>query len=250
MTNEDLARRGFATGTDVYHRARPAYRPEVLAYLAGAAGLAPDAHVLDLAAGTGRMTRELVALGTDVTAVEPAPAMRETFVAELPDVRLVDGTAEQIPAGDAQFDAVVVAQAFHWFDAPAALREIARVLRPGGALAVLWNERDQSEPWAAELGAATRWEGFRPYLVDRDLGTDLDANGRYEPAVRRDFPWTDRLTHEQLLERVGTFSYVVAMPEHERTALFGRVRAYLPKLPDPVELPYVTGTLVSRKRGR
>lgn len=245
MTTDDLARRGFATGTDVYHRARPAYRAEMLTHLSTELGLRNETRVLDLAAGTGRMTRELISLGADVTAVEPAPAMRATFRTALPDVPVTDGTAERIPFPDAAFDAVVVAQAFHWFDGPKALREIARVLRPGGALALVWNARDESEGWAADLGKAVRWP-FTPWDVDAQFRTDLADTGRFDAGTKRDFRWTDRLTHHQFVERIGTFSYIVAMPTAEREALLTAVRTHLASLPDPLDVPYTGHVFITR----
>ncbi|WP_126635104.1 class I SAM-dependent methyltransferase [Embleya hyalina] len=243
----ELARRGFGSGADRYHRARPAYRPEVIAYLHGAVDLGPGREVLDLAAGTGRMTAELVALGADVTAVEPSEAMRATFARALPEVPLHIGSAEEIPFPAGSFDAVVVAQAFHWFDGPAALREIARVLRPGGGLVLLWNERDESDAEALALSAVTEWKEFQPYEVGRDFRTDLDASGRYLPAVRRDFRWTETLAHRELTDRIATLSYVNALPEAEHADFFARLRTHLADRPDPMDIPYVTDTFVTHE---
>lgn len=250
MELSDLARRGFGSGADTYHRARPEYRPEPLGHLRDELGLAAGVRVLDLAAGTGRMTRHLVALGADVTAVEPSEAMRETFTRVLPAVPVVDGTGEEIPFPDESFDAVVVAQAFHWFDGPRALREIARVLRRAGGLALIWNERTESDAFSAEISAVTDWTNRQPYDVGRDFRTDLDASGHFSPAQRRQFFWDDRLTHDELVERVGTFSYINAMPAPERTRLFTRLRTHLSTRPNPLDVPYVTDTFTARKHAR
>lgn len=244
----ELARRGFGSGADRYHRARPAYRPEVIAHIRAAVGLGPGREVLDLAAGTGRMTRELAASGAAVTAVEPSEAMGAVFAAGLPDVPLRIGTAERIPLPDGSFDAVVVAQAFHWFDGPAALREIARVLRPGGGLVVLWNERDKSDAETVALNAVAEREEFRPYQVGRDFAADAAASGRYGPAVRRRFRWTETLTHDQLTARIATFSYVNAMPQAEREPFFARLHEHLSTRPDPMDIPYLTHTFVTHTR--
>ncbi|MDI2125295.1 class I SAM-dependent methyltransferase [Yinghuangia seranimata] len=247
MELSELARKGFGSGADTYHRARPEYPRVALDHLHAALGLGPGARVLDLAAGTGRMSRHLVAWDCDVTAVEPSDAMRAEFTEGLPGVPLLAGTAEEIPADDGAFDAVVVAQAFHWFDGPVALREIARVLRPGGALGLIWNERDESLPEAARLSEVAGWTRNMPYDVGRDFRADLDASGLYAPAERRTTSWSDTLTHDQMTLRFSTLSYVNAMPAEERDALLVRVRAELARHPDPLDVPYLTDTFTARR---
>lgn len=247
MAVDDLARRGFGSRADRYHQARPTYRPEVMAYLREALGLEPGVRVLDLAAGTGHMTARLVALGVDVSAVEPSEAMRTVFAEVVPGVPIAAGTAEEIPFGDGSFDVVVVAQAFHWFDAPVALREIARVLRPGGGLVLLWNERDEAAPFNAAVSEAIAWERLRPYDVQHDFTADLDASGLFTTARSRQFAWAERLTHEQELARLATISYVNAMPTDARDGLLGRLRELLAEEPDPRDVGYVTNTFVAAK---
>lgn len=145
--------RSFGGVADAYDRGRPSYPDEAVAWLVGA----PDrtqapATVLELGAGTGKLTERLVALGHDVHATEPDEAMLAVLRRRLPDVRTAATGAEEIPAADASVDVVVVAQAFHWFDHERALPEIARVLRPGGHLALVWNVRDERIPWVRKLG--------------------------------------------------------------------------------------------------
>ena len=144
----DVRAASFGSVADVYDRARPGYPDEAVRWLVGDA----PRRVLDLAAGTGKLTRSLVAAGHDVVAVEPAEEMLAHLRAAVPAAEALVGTAEAIPLPDASVDAVTVAQAFHWFDPPAALREIARVLRPDGALGLVWNTRDEREPWVRRLG--------------------------------------------------------------------------------------------------
>jgi SAM-dependent methyltransferase len=134
---------GFGRAAGAYERGRPGYPSDALAWLAERLELGPGRTVLDLAAGTGALTRALLTTGAEVVAVEPVAEMRSALPAE---TRVLDGTAEAIPLGDATADAVTVAQAFHWFDGPVALAEIHRVLRPGGVLALVWNRRDQASP--------------------------------------------------------------------------------------------------------
>ena len=132
-----LARSGFSTGSALYERARPGYSDESVDHLVDRLGIVPGSRVLDIAAGTGKLTRELVARGASVVASEPSASMREVFATAVPGTAQVGATAEALPIADRSFDAVTVAQAFHWFDAPVALAEIARVLRPGGGLGLV-----------------------------------------------------------------------------------------------------------------
>src|SRR5688572_18675934 len=141
--------RSFGSVAEVYERARPTYPEDAVRWLAGD----EPRDVVDLGAGTGKLTRSLVALGHRVTAIEPLPEMLELLPVAAPGARPILGSAEVIPLPDEYADVVTAAQAFHWFDHAVALPEIARVLRPGGRLALVWNTRDDREPWVAKLSA-------------------------------------------------------------------------------------------------
>ena len=163
----ELSRRGFADGAD-YQAARPGYPPAALEYLVRSLGLGERDRVVDLGAGTGLLTRELRERFADVTAIEPSAGMREVLAAAVAGVRVLDGRDVAIPLPDACAEAVFVAQAFHWFDAPRALEEIHRLLVPGGGLALLWNNRDESVGWVAEFSRAMRWDRCSPYSAATD----------------------------------------------------------------------------------
>ena len=160
-----LKRRATSFGqvADEYARGRPGYPAEAIDWVLESA---PGGRVIDLGAGTGKLTRALVAPGRTVTAIEPLDEMRERLAADLPEVTTLAGSAESMPVADASADAVFVAQAFHWFDPVPALNEIARVLAAGGMLGLIWNTRDDSEPWVAEFSrilslpveAASAWD--------------------------------------------------------------------------------------------
>ncbi|WP_148616242.1 class I SAM-dependent methyltransferase [Nocardioides rubriscoriae] len=140
--------RSFGGVADAYHRGRPSYPDDAVAWLVGDRPVT----VLELGAGTGKLTERLVAAGHDVHATEPDEAMLAVLRRRLPDVRTSATGAEEIPVADQSVDVVVAAQCFHWFDAAVALPEIARVLRPGGHLAAVWNQRDERIPWVRKLG--------------------------------------------------------------------------------------------------
>src|SRR3954469_20179657 len=142
VSEKDRYRLSFGSVADIYERARPLYAPEALEWLRGRL---PLRRVVDVGAGTGKLSRQLAALGTDVVAVEPDEAMRAVFARVLPEIELLAGSAEELPLPDGSVDAVTAAQAFHWFDLERALPELHRVIRPGGGIAVLWNEWDDDD---------------------------------------------------------------------------------------------------------
>jgi len=237
-TTANLGTDGFADG-ERYQSARPSYPSEAVAFLVESLGIDSDSNVLDLGAGTGIFTELLVPTGARITAVEPAPGMREVLARRLPDVEVLDGRDVAIPLATSSLDAVLVAQAFHWFDADAALREIHRVLVAGGGLGLIWNERDESVPWVAHLGRAMRWPEHQPYRVGTDF-TPVIESGPFERVERRTFRYDQRLDHDLLRQRVLTTSYIAIMGDDERAALMRDVDDVVTTLPDTVVLPYVT----------
>jgi SAM-dependent methyltransferase len=197
------------------------------------------------------MTSLLAETGGEVVAVEPVAAMRERLAARLAGVEALDGTAEQIPLPDASVDAVVVAQAFHWFDAPAALREIARVLRERGGLALVWNSRDTAEPWVARINELIRWNaGTIPtYDAGDERWVDVvAASGRFTPVALRELRYEQVVDEDTLVDRVASTSYVATMPDHERAALLAEVRQVVAGFPPTFVLPYRTFAYWCRRR--
>ena len=153
MPVHEVAERGFGRAAGEYERGRPGYPPEAVEFLVRELALAPGRTVLDVGAGTGKLTRLLQPSGARVLALEPVAGMREQLLAAVPGVELVGGTAEAIELPDEAVQAVTSATAFHWFDTEPALREFHRVLVPGGRLALLWNARDESVDWVADIAA-------------------------------------------------------------------------------------------------
>ena len=192
--------------------------------------MGPGVDVLDLAAGTGKLTVDLVARGARVVAVEPVAEMR----AKLEGVEALDGTAEAIPLDDGSVDVVTVGQAFHWFDVPAALAECARVLRPGGVLAMLWNVRDETVGWVRELGEIKDdVDGGPPYDHHRQVDWEalVAASGAFEGYLEDWFPNWQEASVEVVVGRTASTSWISALPDARREAVLDDVRALLARHP-------------------
>lgn len=219
IVNRDPKVRGpytaFADVAGAYERGRPGYPEEAVRWLAGD----EPRDVVDLGAGTGKLTRTLVALGHRVTAVEPLDEMRTELVAAFPGVRALVGAAEAIPLPDASADVVTCAQAFHWFDHTSAMPEIARVLRPGGRLALVWNSRDDRDPWMARLSAII---GNETVGVD-DVHPPIDESGLFGPVETAEFSFEQRLDRDGLLDLVLSRSYCAKLPRVEREPILEAV---------------------------
>ena len=230
MGDQDfLLRAGsFGAAADVYERSRPTYPVEAVR-----SALPLDAvRVLDLGAGTGKLTRVLLDLGLDVVAVEPDAQMRALLPAR---AEVLAGTAEQLPLEDASVDAVLVGQAFHWFDVEPALREIKRVLRPGGVLGLLWNLRDESVDWVRTVGE----------LWGADIGMDVGRQPPFAPVAgltapqREVFEHRESMDTDQLIDLAASRSHVIVLPPDERDEVLAQVRRAAPES-EPLELPYRT----------
>ncbi|OBF47089.1 class I SAM-dependent methyltransferase [Mycolicibacterium monacense] len=231
MTDPSLS---FGEQAAAYERGRPSYPPEAIDWL-----LPRGAHtVLDLGAGTGKLTTRLVERGLDVIAVDPIPEMLEVLTQSLPETPALLGTAEEIPLADDSVDAVLVAQAWHWFDPERAVKEVSRVLRPGGRLGLVWNTRDERLGWVKDLGNIIGHEN--------DPFTDeVSLPGPFNGLERRHVEWTNYLTPQALIDLVASRSYCITSPADVRTRTLDRVRELLATHPALVNttglaLPYVT----------
>jgi SAM-dependent methyltransferase len=215
----------------------------------------PGANVLDLAAGTGKLTRQLMATGATLVAVEPVAAMRAQL-ARLAAGEVLGGTAEAIPLRDGSLDAVTVGQAFHWFDAGRAVAELGRVLRPGGRLGLIWNARDESRPWVAEIGAILdRHAGDAPRYREGRWRAAFDAADRCTPLRHRAFHHLHHLDRAAVLDRFASISFIAALPDTARARVLeeiGRVLDAEPSLAgqDRIGLPYRTDLYWCERHGR
>ncbi|HET7170947.1 MAG TPA: class I SAM-dependent methyltransferase [Gaiellales bacterium] len=242
MEDRDRRARSFGAVADRYARARPGYPQAAVEWLLEGA---PGRKVVDLAAGTGKLTQVLVESGAAPIAVEPDAGMRAALVTAVPGVEAMEGSAEAIPLPDACADAVLVAQAFHWFDPERACDEIARVLRPGGVLGLLWNLRDGSVPWVADLDRILDWPAD---VVARagDLSfEEIERHPLFAVGGRREFPNPVGFTPSRLVDWAASTSRVATRPEPEREAVLAGVAELTRTHPDlcrqPVfAMPYTT----------
>ena len=224
----------FGSAAAAYERGRPSYPPEAIDWLLPAGAR----DVLDLGAGTGKLTTRLVERGLDVVAVDPIPDMLEVLRASLPDTPALEGTAEEIPLEDNSVDAVLVAQAWHWVDPARALPEVARVLRPGGRLGLVWNTRDERLGWVRELGEIIGSDGDRGRF-------NVTFPAPFDEPQRHQVEWTNYLTPQALIDLVASRSYCITSPTQVRTKTLDKVRELLATHPalansSGLALPYVT----------
>jgi SAM-dependent methyltransferase len=240
---------GFDKAADVYERARPGYPKEAIDFIVERLG---EGTVVDVAAGTGKFTRELIARGLEVIAVEPVEGMRRTFERVLPDVPLLAGTAESLPLEDHSVGAITAAQAAHWFDAGRAVKEFHRVLRARGRIALLWNVRDESYDWARRVT-----EIIDPF--ERLHGTPRYRHGAWrppfeespliKPVTQRDFPYAQPMTVQGFLDRFNSCSFIAILDDASRADVIGKLRDLVNSHADLMgkqefEQPYVTEVYV------
>jgi SAM-dependent methyltransferase len=228
---------GFARAADVYERARPSYPQGAIDWIVQQTGLGPGRTVVDLGAGTGKLTRLLLPSGARVIAVEPVAEMR----AHIDGTEVLDGTAESIPLPDGSADVVAVAQAFHWFDHERALPEIHRVLLEHGSLVLVWNLRDLDDP--IQRGVEDLIEPLRvgvPGQFAAEWREPLARTPLFGPATIGEFRYEQTFTADDLCDRVASTSFVAAMTPVAREELLGRVRSLTRGVAEPFAFPYKT----------
>lgn len=235
--------RSFASVAAAYDRARPTYPADAAAWLVGDR----RARVVELGAGTGKLTGLLVGAGHDVVATDPLPAMVRLLREQVPGARAAVAAAEHIPVASHSADVVVCAQSFHWFDQDVALPEIARVLRPGGTLALVWNARDERIPWVRRLGRLLHGDDGPAGHLDQDLRQRLagpaEESAYFGWVEQQEYRFWQSLRRDELADLVRSRSHVAVLDEGARSDLLARVGELYDEYgrgPDGMQLPYVT----------
>jgi SAM-dependent methyltransferase len=246
MSIHPTASAGFSKVAAAYARGRPEYPQAAIDWLARELDLRPGRRVVDLAAGTGKLTRALVPTGATVVAVEPVAEMR----ALIEGVEALDGRADAMPFPEEWADAVTVGQAFHWFATDEALAEIHRVLRPGGGLGLIWNSRDQDDPLQQEI---TRLLEPLAFVVtsfyEQAWQAPFERTDLFGPLVEATFEQRQDLDEQGLVDRFLSVSYIATAPEAERARVEARLRELARERDGRVTLPYVTEAYVTRRDG-
>jgi SAM-dependent methyltransferase len=237
--------RSFELVADVYERARPGYPAEAVAWISERLDLRPGRTVLDLGAGTGKLTRALLETGAQVVAVEPGDAMRAELERAAPGAEALRGSAEDIPLPSASVDAIAIGQAFHWFRHDVAIPELHRVLREGGGVALLWNSRDPDAPLHQEIGKL-----MAPFMPpgrrdSEEWHRELAQSELFGPLEERRFSFVQELDANQLADRIASVSFVAAAPAAARRQLDDQLRRVAQRLGGRVDFPYLTVAYVS-----
>jgi SAM-dependent methyltransferase len=255
VVDRETRRLSFGSVATDYDRYRPSPPPQALDWL-----IPPDAQaVLDLAAGTGAVTRELVGRAPRIIAVEPDERMRVVLTARCPEAEVLAGRGEAIPLPDASVDAVVISAAWHWLDPDRAVPEITRVLRVGGVLGVMWTSRDTRVPWVEEFNrlaresreADRRPDDARPFDTGpghRRREVTFPAGTPLSPVEEHTVEFTVPMTKDELFGLLGTYSGIITLDPERRAGFSQRVRAFLDSQPwEQVDLPLICRCLRSRR---
>ena len=225
----------FGQAADHYDRARPGYPSDVVELLLAH----QPRQVVDVGAGTGKLTAALLGGGREVVAVDPDEAMLARLQQRLPGVRTLVGTGESVPLPDASADLVTFGQSWHWVDVPAASAEVARVLRPGGVLGLVWNVRDTSEPWVAELGEIMGASNAERLI---ESGT-VQLTGPFGPLAEQVVTWQYPLDGEGLVALAASRSQVITAAPQRREEILTQVRELAARVAGPdgqISMPYRT----------
>lgn len=259
---------GFGAQAMAYDRARPSYPPDAVAWLTQTLRIEPSRRVVDLGAGTGKLTALIAGAGADLLAVEPVTAMRERLRQRLPAVPVVAAVAEALPFAAGSLDAAVVAQAFHWFDADRAMAELSRVVRVGGRLGLIWNARDRSVGWVDAIWSVMdRVERNAPWRDHRDGTGPADtamrrseqrltggADSGWSPWVQATFSHVHHGSPADVIDRMRSVSHIAVLPEASQRAVLDEISAILAEHPQTkgrttLGIPYRVDAMYAQRLG-
>lgn len=249
----ETAAQGFSAAAAGYVRGRPEYPEAIVGWLTSELGLSPGSTVVDLGSGTGKFLPRLNATGAAISAIEPVAEMRAEAMRRHPAINFHAGTAEAIPLADASADAVVCAQSFHWFATPVALAEIARVLKPDGALGLVWNVRDERVPWVAALtDIMAPYEGNIPRYASGAWRRLFPGHGFAMPAETIFAHGHTGTPESVVVDRVLSVSFIAALPEPERARVRSALERLIAETPalagqSEVTFPYATHAYALRR---
>lgn len=250
---QKVAQLGYSSQASTYAKGRPSYPIELQAWLRDALDIRPGATVIDLGAGTGKFTRLLSSMESDVVAVEPVDAMRAEFAKDLPNIKVLKGTAESIPVESGTAQALICAQAFHWFANETALAEIHRVLKPNGRLGLVWNVRDESVDWVAAItDIITPYEGDTPRF--HTGAWRLPFKGHYfsDPELTCFGHTHSGSAKEVIIDRILSVSFIAALPPSEKAKVTEQLQNLVQTHPslrrrETIEFPYQTQAYLCRR---
>ncbi len=243
----DAARTGFERQAEAYERGRPDYPPAAIDWLSSKLQLRPGRLVVDVGAGTGKLTRALLRSGAEAVAVEPVAAMRQVLARETPAARALDGTAEALSLPDHSADAIVAGQAFHWFDGDVALPEFHRVLRPGGRLGLIWNRRRDDQPLQRAIDEIIEpYRAGTPGLGSGAWRQALERSALFEPTAEFETRFEQQLEPEQFVDRIASISFIAALDGPRHDEVLSRVRQLAATSLEP--LSYVSEVFVFERR--
>jgi SAM-dependent methyltransferase len=247
---------GFERAAEAYERGRPSFPADAVEFVSETLGLAarPGVRVLELGAGTGKLTRLIAPTSASVVALEPVEAMRRVFADAVPACAALGGIAEALPFRDGSFNAAAASQVFHWLDGDVAVPELARVLVPTAHVALVWNVRDEAHPWVRELTDVIEpFRGDTPTHRSERWRIAFDASPAFTPLERVSFPYAHRTTRDAVVDRMTSISFIATLRDAERDGVAAAVRSVLAaegaEAPDdPVVFPYRTDVWITTRR--
>ncbi|MEM7326453.1 MAG: class I SAM-dependent methyltransferase [Actinomycetota bacterium] len=232
----DAAFTGFGAEASRYQNARPAYHPDLVQRFVNRFG---SGQMLEIAAGTGKFTSQLVSAGVRPVAVEPVDAMRAILAEDLPNLDVQPGTAEDLPAGGHTFDTVVAAQAFHWFNHGPALDEIHRVLRPSGHLVTVWNVKEGDADWYRRyMAIINRFADDTPRHAHMQWRQAIDTDPRFELVDDWQIDNSQNMDREAVVDRALSISFIAALQEPTKASVAAELRAVVADVETPIRFPY------------